>query len=235
MLLAFAERAITGVVFSALLVGGAAYLGNSTFFDLLALIGFVSIALVFRRNRDLLTLSGIFILERAAEELAWRTMDNSVLFKIPLYLLFLGLAGSLADGKLRAFLIVVLSSSIVAEIYWHMTSYNAPYILWMNYMIAATLLVRHAIVRRSFWLIDLTGKSGSSLDLEVKLLGANSAFFFLYSLAIVEYFLRHLFGLKEILIIHYSFPYLSQSITLFILYMLVVESVRYLKTQELKA
>lgn len=234
MLFEFAERTIAGIIFAVICVALFNFFGQSELFDLIILVSFISIALFFRRNRDLLFICLILIAERGMEELMWRTLENDLWVKIPSYLIFMIIGYQFARGGLRWFSILFFGVSLAVEAYLHQTIEDVPFTLFSAYVVAAAILVRHALRRRVFWQINLWGKRGTPMILDNKLLDANASFIALYVAFIAEIYISFL-SKVYMDYIYQAFPYISQCISLFIVYNILLESLRHLRSVELHA
>lgn len=235
MLAAFAEKAIAGLVFSALIVGSATYFGQAFIFDPLILIFFIAIAITFRRNIDLLTICSLFIADRAVEELMWRFLENTIWFKIPSYLIFGLICFFMSKGLLRIYITSFFLVAVAAELYWFLTDYKAPFILWYCFGLTTSVVLRRCLRMRTFWLIEINPRfSPQPLALDTHLLFANAAFIVSSSLSVFEFYIRHFTG-QKVMVVYTLFPYFNHTISVFMLYMIVVQSISHLKTQELSA
>ena len=236
MLLAFAEKTISGLVFSALMVGIATYIGQPLIFDPLVLLAYIAIAVVFRRNIDLLSICSIFIAVRGLEELMFRFLGNTIWFKVPCYLIFLIIPFFWASGMLKHFMVAFVTVGIGIEIYWYITDYNAPWVYWYFYLLTIAIIVRKFLRMRVFWLLEInTDLEPKPLPLDSQLLIANGVFIALNILMIGEYWLRHLTDMSDLLLIYNINAYVAHIMSIFIIYMLVVQSVHHLKALELNA
>ena len=236
MLLAFAEKTLSGLVFSALVVGIATYFGQALVFDPIILIAFIAIALVFRRNIDLVSICCIFIAERALEELMWRFMEYTLWFKVPAYLIFFCIAVLMSSGILRTFAVFIFTAGISIELYWELTDYKAPAVLWLFYFLTINIVVRKFLRMRTFWLIEVNPKlEPRPLALDSQLLLANIGFILLNSANIIEYWIRHLTPYNNMLVFYNSFSHLSHALSVFMLYMIIVQSIQHLRELELSA
>ena len=236
MLLAFAEKTLSGLVFAALVVGIATYFGQPFIFDPIVLICFIAIAIAFRRNIDLLSICSVFIAERALEELMWRFLENSIWFKVPSYLILVVVCIYLSNGFIRAYSITFLTVAASVETYWYITGYDAPFILWYCYLITILVVVRRFLRMRVFWLIEVNPKwSPSPLALDSQLLLANAAFIISSSLAVFEFYVRHLTEFNNVLYVYNFFPYFNGFLSVFMLYVIIVQSISHLKSIELEA
>lgn len=236
MLLAFAEKTLSGLVFSALVVGIASYFGQAEIFDPIILLSFIAIGLAFRRNVDLLSICAIFVAERGLEELMWRFLDFSIWFKIPSYLIFFALAVWHSKGNLRYFAVAFYSLGIGIETYWYLADYNAPNVMWLFYFLTVNIIIRKLLRMRTFLLIEINPKlDPRPLSLDSQLLLANIGFIIFNSANIVEYWIRHLTPFKDVLFFYSNFSYVSHLLSLFMLYMIVIQSIHHLKRIELDA
>lgn len=234
--LAFAEKTLSGLVFSALVVGIATYFGQPFIFDPIVLIAIIAIAIFFRRDTDLLTICSVIIAERVLEELMWRFLENEIWFKIPGYLILLILALTLFRGWLRFYLIAFYVCAVAAEVNWFLSEYKAPYILWPSFTLMEAALLARFFKMRAFWMIEFNSKLNvRPLVLDVQLIYTFYVFVLLYSLYTFEYYIRHILGYTEVTYIYYSYPYIGAALALFKLWLVLVQSIEHLRSVELDA
>jgi len=234
--LAFAEKTLSGLVFSALVVGIATYFGQAFIFDPIVLLAIIAIAFFFRRNIDILSICGVLIFIKGLEELMWRFLENTIAFKIPSYLILFICCLFLGRGLLRVYALSFLSLAVFSELWWYFTEYKAPYILWHCYMATVCVFVLRFMKMRTFWLIEINPKwETRPIFLDNQIMLVQKLFLILYSLVTFEYYLRHLLGFKDILIIYKLFPYIGSSLAIYTLYMIILQSVMHLKNIELNA
>lgn len=234
--LAFAEKTLSGLVFSALVIGIATYFGQPFIFDPIVLIAILAIAIFFRRNLDLLTICSVIVAERTFEELMWRFLENELWFKIPCYFALVILGYTLSRGKLRVYLMVFYLMAIASELYWYYTDYSAPYILWPCFTLLEAVLLARFFKMRVFWIIEFNPKlEVKPIALDSQLIMIFYAFICLYSLYTLEYYVRHLLGFTEITYIYYAYPYIASCLSLYTLWQIIVQSVEHLRTVELDA
>ncbi len=89
---------------------------------------------------------------------------------------------------------------------------------------------------RVFWLIELNPKwEPAPLALDSQLLLANAGFIISSSLAVFEFYIRHLTSYKEVLYVYNFFPYFNGILSVFILYVIIIQSILHLKAIELEA
>ncbi|BDX07346.1 hypothetical protein [Planctobacterium marinum] len=236
MLLAFAEKTLSGLVFSALVVGIASYFGQASIFDPIILICFIAIAIAFRRNIDLVSICSVFIAERALEELMWRFLENTIWFKIPSYFILIIICLFLSNGLIRLYSISFLTLAASIEAYWYFTDYNAPFVIWYCYLLTILIVIRRFLRMRVFWLIEVNPKwSPTPLALDSQLLLANIGFIVSASLMAFEYYVRHLTGFSDLVVVYNIFPYFNHTLSMFMIYMIIVQSIQHLKAIELEA
>lgn len=236
MLLAFAEKTLSGLVFSALVVGIASYFGQPFIFDPIVLIAIIAIAFFFRRNTDLLTICGAIIIERGIEELMWRFLENSIWFKIPMYLILVITCWFFSKGLSKVLLMLFFAFTIASELWWQIIDYKAPYILWQSYTLTAAVVLARYLKMRAFWLIEINHKwDVKPIYLDTQLIWVANAYILLYGFVVLEYFVRHIGGYKDVVVIYTLYPYIGSSLAIYALYMIIVQSVYHLKGLELDA
>lgn len=234
--LAFAEKTLSGLVFSALVVGIATYFGQPFIFDPIVLMAIIAIAFFFRRNSDLLTICAAIIAERGLEELMWRFLENSVWLKIPTYLILIIICWFFSRGLTRGLLLFFFLVVVSSEVWWHLTGYEAPYILWHCYTLGAAVIVARYLKMRPFWLIEINHKWDlKPIYLDTQLIAVAYGYAVLYGLVTLEYLVRHILGFREVVLIHTMYPYIGSSLAIFTLYMIIVQSVYHLRGLELNA
>ncbi len=129
MLFEFAEKTIAGVIFAIICLALAYFFGQENLFDPIIIITFIAVSLFFRRNKDLVLVCLIFIVERGMEELVWRTLQNEIWFKLPAYLLFIYCSYSFARGALKWIGVLFFVFSFAVEIYWYFSTDRIPFTL----------------------------------------------------------------------------------------------------------
>ena len=235
MLLQFAEKTISGILVAVLCVALITAFGQEFIFDPLILSAFLGIAFLFRRNKDLVFICAIFIIERGVEEIVWRLLQNTLWFKVPGYLLFIAISYWCAKGALRLYAMSFFTLSFAIEGYWYLTDYHRiPFTLLACYMVCASLVVRYALRRRVFWHIAMFGKMGTPVNFDFQLLRANAGFILLHSAATIEFYIREFFAIN-LAYVYNANVYVCQTLSLFIIYMLIIESISHLKNRELHA
>lgn len=231
-----AERTLTGVIFAVSCTMAVMHFGQSQIFDPLVMLVAISIAIIFRHDRNLLSLLLIIVAEKAIEEITWQLFDNILLIKIPLYIFLLTIVPRFSSGWLRVYLLLFVGSAITAEIYWYITGYSAPWIFWQVWMCVLAVIARRAIGVRVFWMIELfKSDKYDFMRLDDHMYNVFSVLIAFYSLVTIEYYLRHFLDLEHITYAYYSLSYFTSFTSSFVIYMLVVESFKHLKGLELDA
>ncbi len=222
------QTAILAVVF---LAAGLITFGNALVFDRLYIGILLFACWLCRSEWNLLSIIAIIALERVVEEMAWITLTNEYMIKLPLYCLCTYLIYKFCQGSFRWYCFFCISLVFGSEIYWLLTNYLAPEIYWDVYYLAQTLLTRWLFVHRCFLLGNLTAErfpgTAKSLELDYLLANLMTGYAILSSFQILEYLLRHSLGFHDIAYIHASYPYVAHSFSIFILFSIFLNSIRF--------
>ena len=233
---AFTEKTIAGMVFSILVAAVATYFAQPTVFDPIVLICIAAIGIFFRRNIDLLTICAAIVAERAFEELMWRVLENTLMYKVPAYIVFLIAAYWLSKGLLRYGLMAFVAIGIAAEAYWYLTDYKAPYVVWMYLTLIEAIALARFFKMRAFWLLEINHKMRvKPIVLDTQLIIAFYGFAILYGLVIIEYYIRHILGFKEVTAVFEATRFIASSLAIYKLYLIILHSIEHLKSIELDA
>lgn len=235
-LIQVAEKTISGILFAVACSAAMFNFGNPVIFDPLIAVVLVIVALIFRRDRNLLSILAIVASLKIVEEVTWLLFDNTLQIKIPLYLFMLLLIPFFSDGGMKAYLFCFVGFAAITEIFWYWVDYPAPGIFWQVWVCFISAVARRAMSVRVSWVIDLTGRSDIDfLTLDRHLFNLFSVLLIFYSLITTEYYIRHILGLHQVTLLYYASSYFAGTTSAFAIYVIIVESIKQFKLQELNA
>jgi hypothetical protein len=110
--------------------------------------------------------------------------------------------------------LVIILFSIGAELFWWNTSYvNKPHIYYSIGLLTLTDLARELLFRRVFLMSQYFGHQSGKIALDWQLRALLLVGYSLVFLTLLEYFIRHLAGLKDITFVYYHFPLAANSLS----------------------
>ena len=119
--------------------------------------------------------------------------------------------------------LVIILFSIGAEFFWWNTSYaNKPHIFYFIGLLTLTDIARELLFKRVFLMSQYFEQQSGKIALDWQLRSVLLAGYGLIVIMLLEYFLRHLAGLKDITFVYYNFTLVANllsGITLATIYM----------------
>jgi hypothetical protein len=119
--------------------------------------------------------------------------------------------------------LAIIIFSIGAEFFWWNTSYaNKPHIFYFIGLLTLTDIARELLYKRVFLMSQYFGYQSGKIALDWQLRGIILAGYVMIALMLLEYFIRHLVGLKNITVIYYNYTLVANllsGITLTTIYM----------------
>ena len=190
------------------------------------LVGVIVFALVKLKARDvnMVGLIGIIIFERTVETIAHLIYSNFDA-KVAIYLSAAAIMYGLRYDKLVKLLCIpIVILSILSELYWSYTDYEAPLIHAYVLMILLNLITRHLLFMR----VPFTDKlidGGKSLPLDWKFYDLAKWSVWVIAIMIAEYLVRHLTPLNS-LFVYNAYTPLMHAIAVTSLYYLTDDYLR---------
>ncbi len=231
----YVSSGITNILAIAFLTVALLTFGYAQYFDRLFIVFLLGLILFNITNANIISIALIFLLERFLEEGVF--FSSSYLFIKPLiYLLSLWLIKQFwYDSLIRRVILPTIATCIICEIYWYLTSYNAPRVHSYIAMLMLNMVTRHLIFLRIpiFKRLQSLSFIKNTVTLPLKQISIDLP---LYSLAkvnilvvvamIVEYLIRHLSPFEPLVIYSiYSFiVHLLSAVTLFFIVNFIVKS-----------
>jgi hypothetical protein len=210
----------------AVITVGVFTFGNAILFDRLLLIIFVGLSIIYRKDKNLLSLLIIVLAGRAFEEFFWLFPDRSNGYvKGVIYFMSAVIFYKLREDSLSKFALSILFCMVGAELYWWSTHYeNTPRIAYFIVVITEDLLVRHFIfLRLTIFRHHFKSLKRTPLDWQVQNLMIIFSLF--YSLHIGEYFIRHILKVPSLLV-YPTYPYVLQILNCLLLWFILNYTLR---------
>lgn len=224
------EKLQTVVLAVVFLAAGFYTFGNALKFDRLYIGILLFACWLCRKDWNVLAVIAIIAIERVVEEAAWLSLSNVLAVKLPLYCLCFFLVYKFSDGLVRSLCLVSLGLVVLSESYWLLVGYAPPEIYWDAYYLCQSLIIRWLFVRRCFLMSDLLARHYPgvvrSLDLDYILSHVMMGYVLLSLLQLVEFQLRHTFGLQHIDFVHGAYPFVAHSFSIFILFSIFSHSIK---------
>lgn len=230
-----AEKSLIALLVAFICSYSATVFGNPQLFDPMTMAVSTVLLYAFRKDVNLFTLIGIFVLVQLIEEITWMILGDSLYTKVPLYLFMLLVIPHVSQAGLKLYLMMFVGSAVCVEVYWLYTSYEpVPGIYWQVWMTVLTAISLRAINLRVFWLIELTGDERlEHVKLDYYMARVQLALIVFYSLITFEYYIRHLLGHIDFTYIYDFRPIWGNTLSIFVIYMIVIESRRHISKADL--
>lgn len=230
------ERFLRSVIALIFIAAGIYTFGNAQLFDRLYIITLVIVGIFVRKDINIILVMSLLALQRINEEIGYFLVDQPhVIFKIIIYALAILGCYFLRKDSLKFLLYPLLIICIGAEIYWQQTSYNAPLIWWHLFLTMNAVLIRKLIWQRELWTKRHYPHIARSLDIDYYIYELNLVYICANAAVIIEYMVRHILQLKDYLEVYYSFPYISHSMTVLTLVLLLDQTIKNINSRTIKA
>ncbi|WP_340680412.1 hypothetical protein [Paraglaciecola sp.] len=224
--------ALFGGLFVAL---GILTFGNAYIFDRLFIGVLIFTALICFKNINIVSLLTIILLQRIIEELAWAGLNDSYVAKELVYLLGLVMIYTFRYDPMVKFATPTLLLTIAAEIYWYVSDYPAPEVYWPVLLLLSNLFTRYMIFSRLEFVERYFPKKSQSTNLDWIIYKLTGTTVIIQSLLLLEYIIRHVFELHQLLVMYHSYPYLVHGIAIFAIWATFNESYKQILPRLLKA
>jgi hypothetical protein len=114
--------------------------------------------------------------------------------------------------------LAILLFSIGAEIFWWNISYvNKPHIFYFIGLLTLMDLAMELLFKRVFLMSQYFGHQSGKIALDWQLKGILLAGYVMITLMLLEYFIRHLAGLKDITFVYYNYTLVADLLSGFTL------------------
>lgn len=214
---------------------GIATFGDASIFDRLYLTTIFILLIFMRKDINIVGVILILISQRIFEEIGFSFIDAQVIYlKVIVYLLCLLGLYKIRKDFLAIPLGLMLVLAVAAETYWLLTGYQAPTIWWYTYLIFVSMTVRKTIWRRDYF-TRLWFKKSQSLDIDYYIYQLNLVYVWVNIAMIIEFMLRHLLGLKDVLYVYSAFSYIAHIMTVITLFLILDQILKTLNAKLIKA
>jgi hypothetical protein len=195
---------------------------NPSHFDLIY-IGALSLSCVFCwKDKDtlgaLVILLGLWGLSR----LLYILPDS--LYTLPFVYIFCCVTSlcCLTQTTAKITLIITIYSSGAEVLWWWIDYVDKPQVHYFVGLLAITVLARELLLKRVFILSEYFGFISGKIALDWQIKNVLLVGYLLVLLMVLEYFVRHLGGFKDVTFVYYSFSFIGtiiSGITLALIYM----------------
>ncbi|WP_281559822.1 hypothetical protein [Thalassomonas sp. RHCl1] len=195
LLKALSEKALTAVLAGLLLAMGIITFDNARLFDWLYFAILAFVILLSRKNINIAGIVLILILGKFADEAGWHLLADNLPSRLFVYLSLLTTLVIIKEEEYRKPVAILFFLALCSEIFWFVSDYGGPEIYWHLIEINILILLRHYLFVRVFFTSRLFPGLSKSLELDVEVHDVMTAFMFIHALTVLEYLVRHLFGL----------------------------------------
>ncbi len=233
----YLPKILTALFAGLFIFAGIYTFGEGLLFDRLFICILIFTAVVCRKNINVLGVVVVLLLQRLLEEAAWSIslLDFQLVVKASFYFLAIFAYWKIKYDQVAKVLLAALIISLCAEFYWLYQSQKAVEIYWYVGILASSLFIRHLIFMRVSFTEDFFPKVAESINLDWQIYKVYSLVAYIQLFMITEYVVRGIFGLNNILIIYKSYPYASQMLSTYIIWVTFNESYKLLLPKLLKA
>jgi hypothetical protein len=208
------------LVFIVLVVTLFPIIGSIYSVDIVQNILFISLALYFREDKNLLTLLVVILIGRLFFELTWLIESYHASLGLTLYIFTGTVFFFLRHDKLAKFALTLLFCVVVAELYWWLTDYDEkPSLSFYLTVITGDLAVRHFILIRPDFFRKYSIKL-QRVSIDWHLYHLFGLFVLAVAALVIEYFVRHILGIQTF-VIYNVYPYIMTTINAVILWVIL--------------
>jgi hypothetical protein len=224
--------ALFGGLFVAL---GILTFGNALAFDRLHVGMLIFTGIICRKDINIVSVVILLLLQLTWESLAWHYLLSENLIKIILYSSAFWMMYYFRHDWVIKIILPILLLVIVSEIYWYKINYSAPEIYWHIWIMASNLFVRYLIFIRVGIVDKYFPEKGLSVNLDWIIYKLSALIIIIQTAMILEYFLRHIVGISNMLYVYYSYSYLVHGFATIVVWAIFSESFKQLLPRILKS
>ncbi|WP_158968508.1 hypothetical protein [Paraglaciecola sp. L3A3] len=231
---AYLPKFITALFGGLFIALGIYSFGNAQIFDRVFLAILIFTAIVCRENINVVSVIVIITIQLMIDELAWPLINHLPYFKLILYLFSFWAIYYLSHDKLINLILPVLVLASAAEVYWQITDYPAPQITWYIWLMLSNLLLRHLIMIRVGLIDEYFSSKGLSINLDWLMYKMALFTSIVHAAMLIEYLIRHIANMPNILVVYTVFPYILQGISTLYIWVIFHESYKLLLPKLMK-
>ena len=229
------ERFFRTVIAIVGIAAGVYTFGDALLFDRLYILTIIAVAIVVRKDINLIAVVMLLALQRINEELGYILVgEHHQIFKVGVYCLLATACYFLRKDALWWLLAPLLVLCLGAEIFWLLAHYRAPVISWHLFLIINAVLIRKLVWQRELWTKRRYPKLARSLDIDYYVYELNLLYICANTAVILEYLGRHLLRFSESLLIYHAFPYTAHTMTVLTLILLIDQTITNLNARRIK-
>lgn len=181
------------------------YGNNPEYFDYIYIGALVFSGLFCWHEKDSFGAVIVLLGYNCLSKLVFKAPDEAF-FWVVAYIISLGIAAYYIDLLASKILLAIVMFTIGAELYWYMVEYSAkPMMSYWIALLSLTLWLKQILNNRIFLMDELFGYTGGKLALDGHIGSVLNAYYLLIVLMIVEFYIRHLAGLKNALVVYNYF------------------------------
>jgi hypothetical protein len=214
------QKILTLCIAVALIIGGIFTFDDPILFDWLFFGTLFFVALLSHKNVNILGIILIIVLGKVVDEAAWLLLTDTLPSKSLVYLALMATLFIIKEEEYRKPIAILFFTSLVTEIYWVITGYDAPEIYWYIFEINMLILVRHYLFMRVFFTSQWFPGKSKSIDLDIDIHDLVTAFMFMHGLTILEYLIRHILAIDLKVTWHIN-PYISHILSTYVVFIIL--------------
>jgi len=233
----YLPKILTALFAGLFIFAGIYTFGNGLLFDRLFICILIFTAITCRKNINVLGVVVVLLLQRLLEETAWSIseLDFQLVVKAAFYFLAIFAYWKIKYDEMSKVLLVALIVSISSEFYWLYQAQKAVEIYWYIGILASSLFIRHLIFMRVSFTESFFPKSAESINLDWQIYKVYSLVAYIQLFMILEYVVRSVFNYTNILVVYKTYPYASQMLSTYVVWVIFIESYKLLLPKLLKA
>jgi hypothetical protein len=214
---------------------GIVTFGNGAAFDKLHIGMLIFTGIICRKDINIVSVVILLLLQLTWESFAWYYLLNENFIKIILYTSAFWMMYYFWHDWVVKIILPTLVLVTISEIYWYQINYSSPEIYWHIWIMVSNLLIRYLIFIRVGIVDKYFPEKGLSVNLDWVIYKLSALIIIIQATMILEYLLRHLMGLSNMLYVYYSYSYLVHGIATVVVWAIFSESFKQLLPRLLKA
>lgn len=231
MLFSLYGQKILTALFGGLFIALGVYtFDDAVLFDRISIFILLFVAILCRKDVNVLGVVLIFIAGRLLDETAWNIMLASGAYgsKFIFYALAAFIFFFTKYDRFSYCLITALLLSISIDIFTLVKQGTELNIQWYIFQITLVLTQRHCLLYRLPYTESLYPKETRSLHVDWQLYKAEGIAILLLTAMVIEYFIRHIFQLSDFVYIYNAFAHLNSIILIYIIWCIFNQSYKIL-------
>ena len=200
--------------------------GNALYFDRLFFGALLLVAAVCYRNINILGIVLIIVLERLLEEAIWAWVKDLAVANVLIYGFAVFVLYLCRYEPLAKYMGAVLLIAIGTELYWMTTQHSAPLLHWYMAMVTLNMLTRYLLTWRAPITEQLLSVEATPILADWRLSDIAALCAAIQATVLIEFVLRHLVPVPDLLYAYHAMPYLMHSLACLTLWVILNQSVQ---------